>query len=158
MTMTIISIFAKLKIAFMSGKLFFTQLLCILVFAGFSQTTQEDEMFQFAETGVKLKLNEAGSEMIVDWEHFGEGSQVIHIYEYSEVNIIAIASDPETTFWIITKDNERLTPNKIEKDGMYYYGFTFISGVNTDDKPLIEWRTGPKSYRVKFFIGLKKAE
>jgi hypothetical protein len=142
----------------MLKKLIITQLLCFLVITGFSQTTQEDEMFQFAETGAKLKLNEAGATTILDWEHFGEGSQVIHIYEYSEVNIIAIAADPETTFWIITKDNERLTPNKIEKDGMYYYGFSFISGVNTDDKPLIEWRTGSKSYRVKFFIGLKKAE
>jgi hypothetical protein len=142
----------------MVKKIFFTQLLWFIILTGFSQTSAEDEMFQFAETGAKLKLTEAGSTIIQEWEHFYGGSQVIHIMEYSEINIIAITMDPETTFWIITKDNERLTPTKIEKDGMYYYGFSFISGPNTDDKPLIEYRIGSKSSRTKFFIGFRKAE
>jgi hypothetical protein len=142
----------------MVKKIFFTQLLCIIILTGFSQTSAEDEKFHFAETGAKLKLTEAGATRIEDWEHFYGGNQVIHIQEYSEINIIAITMDPETSFWIITKDNERLTPTKIEKDGMYYYGFSFISGINTDDKPVIEYRIGSKSFRTKFFIGFRKAD
>ena len=142
----------------MLKKLFFTHLLCIIILTGFSQTSAEDEKFQFAETGAKLKLTEAGSTRIEDWEYFYGGNQVIHIQGYCEINIIAITMDPETSFWIITKNNDRLTPNKIEKDGMYYYGFTFVSGPNTDDKPVIEYRIGSKSSRTKIFIGFKKVE
>jgi hypothetical protein len=142
----------------MVKKLFFTQLLCIIILTGFSQTSAEDEKFQFAETGARLKLTEAGSTRIEDWEHFYGGNQVIHIQEYSEINIIAITMDPETSFWIITKNNDRLTPTKIEKDGMYYYGFTFTSGIENNDTPRIEYRIGSTSFRTKIFIGFKKAE
>jgi len=119
----------------------------------FIQNCREEEMFQFAETGAKLIGNRTGSQRMEDRKLFANGPQVIFLHEFSEINIMDVAMDMEPSFKLIIKDNQTLTPTKIENGCRYDYGCAFTLGIEEPDKPRIENSIGSRYYRTKIFMG-----